>query len=37
VSYLKIKWMIDVGASADHNAVALVKKMVNEYNIITGE
>lgn len=37
VSYLKIKWMIDVGAPADHNTVALVKNMVNEYNIITGE
>ncbi len=37
VSYLKIKWMIDVGAPADHNTIALVKNMVNEYNIITGE
>jgi hypothetical protein len=26
-----------VGAPADHNTVALVKNMVNEYNIITGE
>lgn len=37
VSHLKIKWMIDVGTSADQNTIALVKNMVNEYNIITGE
>ena len=37
VSYLKIKWKLEIRAHADEDTVVWVKNTVNDYNIASGE
>ena len=37
VSYLRIKWKMEIGTPADDSTVIWVKNMINEYNVMTGE
>ncbi len=37
VAYLKLKWKLELRSDSDENTVILVKNMINDYNIISGE